>query len=129
MNKNTLIGAIIGLVAGAVVTVGVIALVNTSNNAVSTTNMSSMTMSEMNTDLKAKTGDDFDKAFLSMMIEHHKGAVEMANLASANAEHDEIKTLSKGIVTAQNDEISKMRQWQMDWGYLDTSEHMPGMNH
>ncbi len=72
-------------------------------------------MSSMNTELKGKTGDDFDKAFLREMIVHHQGAVEMAQAALTNAKHQEIKDLANGIISAQNKEISEMKQWQKSW--------------
>ena len=53
------------------------------------TSMSSMSMDDMTADLTDKTGDDFDKAFITSMIAHHEGAVEMAKLSAKNAKHDE----------------------------------------
>ncbi len=74
--------------------------------------------------LKSKTGDEFDAAFLSDMIAHHEGAVEMAKLAATNAKHDEVKDLSRTIISAQQSEIIEMRQWQSDWAYkVDTSRN------
>ena len=85
--------------------------------------MSSMTMDDMTADLKDKTGDDYDKAFIASMIAHHEGAVEMAKLSAKNAKHQEIKTLSENIISAQEKEITEMKQWQMDWGYSSTMDH------
>ena len=65
--------------------------------------------------LEGKTGDEFDKAFLSEMIMHHEGAVEMAQAALANAKHQEIKDLAKNIISAQNKEIADMQKWSTDW--------------
>ncbi|MFZ2544465.1 MAG: DUF305 domain-containing protein [Candidatus Saccharimonadales bacterium] len=65
------------------------------------TSMSSMSMDNMTYDLKNKTGDEFDKAFISSMIAHHEGAIDMAKLSSKNAKHEEIKNLSTNIITAQ----------------------------
>lgn len=91
---------------------------NTNSSAVS-----SMSMDDMSTDLRGKTGDDYDKAFITAMIVHHEGAVEMAKLSDTNAKHDEIKELSKAIIAAQEKEITEMKQWQMDWDYPTTSSH------
>ncbi len=77
----------------------------------------SMTMNDMVNSLKGKKGDDFDKAFISGMIEHHQGAIDMANLAKLYAGHDEIKAMADNIISAQATEISQMKQWQKDWGY------------
>jgi uncharacterized protein (DUF305 family) len=136
MNKNAIIGLIIGLIIGIGGTIGVTALTNddgakqaTTTEQTASTDHSSMSMVDMNKELAGKTSDDFDKAFLEMMIAHHQGAIDMANLAPTRAKHDEIKSLSQDIITAQNKEISDMQQWQMDWGYMTSDNSMPGMNH
>jgi uncharacterized protein (DUF305 family) len=136
MNKNAIIGLIIGLIIGVGGTIGVTALTNddgakqaTTTEQTASTDHSSMSMVDMNKELAGKTSDDFDKAFLEMMIAHHQGAIDMANLAPTRAKHDEIKSLSQDIITAQNKEISDMQQWQMDWGYMTSDNSMPGMNH
>ncbi len=130
MNKNTIIGAVIGLVIGIGGTASAAMVMNLSKDTdTNTVNTSSMTMAQMNKDLINKKGDDFDKAFISMMIEHHQGAIDMASLASSNSKHDEIKSLSKDIISAQTSEITQMQKWQMDWGYVDMGSSMPGMNH
>lgn len=72
-------------------------------------------MASMNAELEGKTGDAFDQAFISEMIMHHEGAVEMAQLALTNAKHQEIKDLANAIITAQNKEIADMRAWQSAW--------------
>lgn len=65
--------------------------------------------------LAGKTGDEFDKAFLSEMIMHHEGAVAMAEAALANAKHDEIKSMANAIISAQTTEINQMKSWQSSW--------------
>lgn len=72
-------------------------------------------MSDMNAALVGKTGDSFDQAFLSEMIVHHQGAVQMAQLALTNAKHQEIKDLAAGIIAAQNKEIGDMKTWEKTW--------------
>lgn len=72
-------------------------------------------MASMNAELEGKTGDAFDQAFITEMIMHHQGAVEMAQLALTNAKHQEIKDLASAIITAQNKEIADMRAWQKAW--------------
>lgn len=74
-------------------------------------------MGQMTEELKSLSGDAFDKAFLSSMIEHHQSAINMAYSGQTNAKHDEVKQLTKAIVDAQSSEIAQMRQWQKDWGY------------
>lgn len=72
-------------------------------------------MQSMNAELQGKTGDAFDQAFLSEMIIHHQGAVEMAQLALTNAKYQEIKDLAKAIIAAQNKEIADMKGWMKAW--------------
>jgi uncharacterized protein (DUF305 family) len=81
------------------------------------TDPSEMSMSEMTEQLKNKTGDDFDKAFLETMISHHEGGAAMAELIPSRAKHDEVKKLGEAIIATQTKEISDMKQWQKDWGY------------
>jgi uncharacterized protein (DUF305 family) len=87
-------------------------------------------MAGMTNSLKGKTGDDFDKAFLTEMMAHHQQAIDMSKPAAANASHQEVKTLASNIITAQTGEISKMKMWQAEWGYTQSSssDSMSGMH-
>ncbi len=67
--------------------------------------------------LRGRTGDDFDRAFIQMMIPHHQDAINMANMALENAKHEEMKTLARDIIAAQQREIDMMKEWQRSWGY------------
>ncbi len=131
--KKELMYGIIGLLIGAVIAIVAATLVvnnnntgmmkmmgmYTSDNYTASTMMSKndMSMGQMMAGLQGKTGDNFDKAFLSEMIMHHQGAINMANLAKTNAKHDEIKNMANDIVIAQTKEINQMQTWQTDWGY------------
>lgn len=77
--------------------------------------MMSNSMGDMLAGLDGKKGDDFDKAFLSEMIIHHEGAVEMARLALVNAKHEEIKSMANSIILTQTNEIIQMKQWLNNW--------------
>lgn len=90
--------------------------------------MSNMSMNDMTEDLKGKTGDDYDRAFVSNMIAHHEGAVEMARLSAKNAKHIEVKELSENIISAQVKEISEMKKWQADWGYTKAQSEIQNMD-
>lgn len=118
MDTKPLAFGIIGfLIGGLVVSIAATQLDKPND----TTTNSEMSMSQMTDDLNNKTGDDFDKAFISSMIEHHQGAIDMAELAKKNAKHDELKNMSNDIVTAQSKEITMMQDWQKAWGYKDSS--------
>jgi uncharacterized protein (DUF305 family) len=43
------------------------------------------------------------------MVPHHQGAIEMARVALKNAEHAEIKQLSRNIVSTQQAEIEELK--------------------
>lgn len=51
-----------------------------------------------------------DERFIDAMVPHHQGAVEMAEVALDNAEHDEIRQLSKNIIAAQKAEIKDLKE-------------------
>lgn len=74
-------------------------------------------MDGMTQALRGKSGDDFDRSFISLMIEHHQSAIDMAQPGASNAQREEVRQLTKDIVSAQTKEIKQMRQWQNDWGY------------
>jgi len=112
--KSLLYGLIGFFIGGLIVSV---AATSFDKPSAGHTGMDEMTMSQMTASLQDKTGDDYDKAFIAHMIEHHQAAVDMADLSADKAKHDEIKKLSEAIISAQKKEIDQMKQWQMDWGY------------
>lgn len=142
MKKESIVTGVIGLLLGVVIA-GFAAgqAVNNNNSGMmrmmgmhtndtaqqTATNHSEMSMNEMTEQLKNKTGDDFDKAFVEMMISHHEGAVAMAELIPSRAKHDEVKQLGEAIISAQTKEIADMKQWQQNWGY-STDESMQMMH-
>ncbi len=76
--------------------------------------MASM-MHDMNAALQGKTGDEFDRAFLSEMVIHHEGAVEMAEAVLATSKRPELIQLANEIISAQTKEIEMMKQWETEW--------------
>jgi uncharacterized protein (DUF305 family) len=50
-----------------------------------------------------------DRAFIDAMVPHHQGAIAMAEVALKNAEHEEIKELSRNIVSTQQSEIEELK--------------------
>lgn len=145
MKKESIMIGVIGLLLGVVIT-GFAAGQAVNNNSTGMMSMmgmdtyrnqqnaaidhSTMSMADMNKELEGLSGDDYDKAFNEMMIAHHEGAVDMAELSEQRAKHDEIKQLSQEIITAQEKEITDMKQWQLDWGYgSDEASQMMHGNH
>ncbi|MER7838078.1 DUF305 domain-containing protein [Streptomyces sp. NPDC096040] len=60
--------------------------------------------------LKKAQGKDFDTMFLTMMVEHHQGAVEMATTERSKGEYAPATGMAGDIVTAQNAEIKEMNK-------------------
>ncbi|MEJ5867116.1 DUF305 domain-containing protein [Pseudokineococcus sp. 5B2Z-1] len=58
--------------------------------------------------LEAASGAEFDRMWLSMMVEHHEGAVAMSETALADAQDPQVRELAQRIITAQEAEISTM---------------------
>lgn len=68
-----------------------------------------MTQDEMSK-LESATGTEFDKKWLTLMIEHHQGAVTMAEQVLTTTEDKAVKRTAKSIVKAQKAEIKAMRR-------------------
>ena len=59
--------------------------------------------------LRAAEGAEFNRMWLEMMIEHHRGAVTMAQDALSTTETPDVKKLAQSVVDGQNKEIATMR--------------------
>lgn len=124
MNKNTILTLIVGVAIGVATTLGVVVITSDNNTQTISTEHNTMSMTDMNKQLEGFSGDDFDKAFIEMMITHHEGAIDMAELIPGRAKHDEIKKLGEDIIEAQTKEIADMKRWQAEWGYSSDSMEM-----
>jgi uncharacterized protein (DUF305 family) len=60
-------------------------------------------------ELGAAKGRDFDPLFLAGMIEHHEGAIVMAEEVLGQTDDPEIRELAEQIIEAQRAEIEEMR--------------------
>jgi uncharacterized protein (DUF305 family) len=80
---------------------------------------------------KAGTHNDADVDFATEMIQHHRQAVSMADLAADRASSQEVKDLATKIKGAQDPEIKTMSGWLTSWGeeVPEDMSSMPGMNH
>ncbi len=72
------------------------------------TDMPGMMSPEEMADLEAATGEGFQQMWLEMMIEHHEGAIEMAQAEQSDGEHPSAVDLARTIESAQQEEISTM---------------------
>jgi uncharacterized protein (DUF305 family) len=56
-----------------------------------------------------------EQAFLEDMVPHHESAIAMAELALTKAQHPEVRSLAKNIVSSQQAEIAQMKAWHQAW--------------
>lgn len=61
-------------------------------------------------DLEKASGKDFDRMFLTMMVEHHQGALDMARAEQAKGAYGPAKKTAGDIVTGQSAEIAEMKR-------------------
>ncbi|TXS41900.1 DUF305 domain-containing protein [Streptomyces sp. uw30] len=61
-------------------------------------------------ELTKASGKAFDTLFLTLMVEHHEGAVEMARTEKAEGRYGPATKLADAVVTAQSAEIEEMNK-------------------
>lgn len=66
---------------------------------------------KMHTDMAITFTGDADVDFITGMIPHHQGAIDMARVVLKHGHDAEIKKLAEGIITAQESEIAMMKEW------------------
>lgn len=71
--------------------------------------MPGMTTSAQISELTAAQGDGAVRLFLTLMIAHHQGGVEMADAALARTEVPQVVSLATGIQRSQSAEITVMQ--------------------
>jgi uncharacterized protein (DUF305 family) len=76
-------------------------------------------------------GEQTDRHFIEMMIPHHEGAVQMADLALKLSKHPEIRKLAESIKSDQTREIAQMKSWYKQWygTEVPTAMNHHGMDH
>ncbi|OWL95424.1 DUF305 domain-containing protein [Deinococcus indicus] len=65
------------------------------------------------------SGKAFDRAYLSMMIAHHQGAVEMARAVQGRVKDAQVKTWVANVIRDQTGEIREMTAWLKPLGGID----------
>ncbi len=84
----------------------------------------------------SEAGNGTDLAFATQMVEHHEGAIEMAELAGDRAGRPEIRGLAEDIVASQQREVGVLEQASerleaagVEAADLGIPAHMSGMEH
>ncbi len=110
--KSLLIGGIIGLVVGHLISVIAFGGFGTLHNGRMANN---------------QMMGNIDQHFIEQMIPHHESAVDMAQMALEKAKRPEIKTLATNIIKDQNKEIGDMTTWYKNWFGKDVLKVSGGM--
>ncbi|WP_298458471.1 DUF305 domain-containing protein [uncultured Cellulomonas sp.] len=76
--------------------------------------MGGMDMESAMAELEGLSGAEFDRAFLEMMTEHHRGAIEMAEVHLADGANAEARELARKIIDDQTREITEMENLLRD---------------
>lgn len=69
-------------------------------------------MDKMMAAMDVKPTGDPDKDFVSMMMPHHQGAIDMARVELEYGRDPQLRTMADDIVKAQEKEIAEMKAWQ-----------------
>lgn len=77
--------------------------------------MTGSQMGGMNHSMMMDPAKPFDAQFIDSMIEHHQGAIDMANEVLAQSERPELRQLAEAIIVAQTQEIEQMTAWRQAW--------------
>lgn len=72
--------------------------------------MGGLSQEEAMEELRGLSGTDLDRRFLELMIEHHRGAVEMSQVQRERGENPEAVELAGRIIDDQEAEIAEMEQ-------------------
>ena len=70
--------------------------------------MTGMMSAEDMDELATMTSSEFDDKWLTMMVEHHEGAIEMATEIQSAGSNADVKNLATQIVAAQEAEVDEM---------------------
>ena len=95
------------------------------------TPMSGMDMGMDMTALAKLKGKAFDRAWLSMMVAHHQGAIDMSKAVVNSVKDKQVKTWANAIINVQQKEIASMNGWLKSLGGVDKaaqSSMAKGMN-
>ena len=70
--------------------------------------MEGMMSAEQMDSMSAMNGADFDRTWIEMMIEHHRGAISQSETVKTEGSNPDVLALADQIITAQQAEITEM---------------------
>lgn len=71
----------------------------------------------------AVSGEAYDKAFTANLVIHYGNVLNMAEIAAARAEHQQLKDMAEEIVSTYGLLMYNLNNWQKEWGYPVTAAH------
>ena len=78
--------------------------------------MAGMLTAEQLDQLAATDGADFDRLYVEYMIEHHQGAVAMAETALMSGADPRVRAFAEDVISVQQAEIAQLQQLQATLG-------------
>lgn len=66
---------------------------------------------KMHKDMAITFSGNADKDFVTGMIPHHQGAIDMAKVVLKHGKDPEIRKLAEEVIAAQEKEIAWMKEW------------------
>src|SRR6266705_5041478 len=66
-------------------------------------------MNKMMADMTIKPTGDVDRDFVTMMVPHHQGAIDMARAELKYGRNEQLRRMSQEIIVTQQQEIAAMR--------------------
>jgi uncharacterized protein (DUF305 family) len=129
-NPRKLVLVLIATVAVVAAVAGVYAFTrdgSTHASMAETSGMAGMEGMDHSSGMALETnGQPYDQAFIDNMVPHHEGAVEMARIELAKGKRADVKKLAAQVISAQNSEIERMKEWRNEWfGDSSTPAEMP----
>lgn len=80
---------------------------------------------KMNRARMAAVGKDADETWVRKMIEHHRGAIDMANTALSKTQDSEVKQKAEQTIESQEKEIKELQAWLRSH-HRDSEDGMSG---
>lgn len=71
-------------------------------------------MEQMSASMDGLSGSDLEQEFISQMIVHHEGAIDMSTklVGGSGVTNDQLRGMAAGIIRAQSAEIEQLKAWQ-----------------